>query len=221
MTQVIPPAASSSPTAGPPAPQQGIWRETTSTRGGRWAVAIAATAVAALMLLGIGVAGIAILRGSDRFSPMDHRQDGFSQGQRQPGNGGPGTNGHGPGGRDNVQPRQPRIPGGPGMRDGRGQGQDGMGRQLGGAALHGSVTATVNGSVQALVFQRGEVTAVSGTSVTLKSSDGFLGTYGLNATTKKNGAAPVKGGQAFVLGRASDKVALRMLARPAVGTSSR
>jgi len=109
------------------------------------------------------------------------------------------------------------------MRDGTGQGlgQDGMGKHLGGAALHGSVTAPVNGSVQALVFQRGEVAAVSGTSITLKSSDGFLGTYVLNATTKKNGAAPVKGGQAFVLGRASDKVALRMLSTSADGASSK
>jgi len=84
--------------------------------------------------------------------------------------------------------------------------------------LHGNVTATVDGSAQALLFQRGEVTAVSGTSITLKSSDGFVGTYGLNAATKANGVSPVKGGAAFALARASDKVALRTVAMPAQTT---
>jgi len=80
------------------------------------------------------------------------------------------------------------------------------------------VTATVDGSAQALVFQRGEATAVSATSITLKSSDGFVGTYGLNLATKTNGTAPVKGGQVFALARASDKVALRTMAMPAQTT---
>jgi len=75
----------------------------------------------------------------------------------------------------------------------------------------------VNGSVQALVFQRGETTAVSATSITLKSSDGFVGTYGRTAVTTSRGAAPVKGGQAFVLARASDKVAITMVSMPALG----
>jgi hypothetical protein len=79
-------------------------------------------------------------------------------------------------------------------------------------ALHGNVTATVNGSVQALTFQRGVVTAVSATSVTLKSSDGFVGTYGRTGATISRGAALVKGGQAFVVARASDKVAIATIA---------
>ena len=83
---------------------------------------------------------------------------------------------------------------------------------MGSSALHGEFTATVNGSVQALVFQRGEVTAVSATSITLKSSDSFVGTYGRNAASVSRGAAPVKGGQAFVLARASDKVAMTIMA---------
>jgi hypothetical protein len=82
------------------------------------------------------------------------------------------------------------------------------------------VTAPANGSVQALVFQRGEVTAVSATSITLKSSDGFSGTYGLNPATTLRGAGPVKGGQAFVLARASDKVAISVIAtRAGVGVA--
>jgi ethanolamine utilization microcompartment shell protein EutL len=77
------------------------------------------------------------------------------------------------------------------------------------------VTATVNGSVQALVFQRGEVTAVSATSIALKSSDGFVGTYARTAATTSRGAALVTGGQALVLARASDKVAITMMSTQA------
>jgi len=86
---------------------------------------------------------------------------------------------------------------------------------LGGTALHGNVTAMVNGSVQALVFQRGAVSAVSATSVTLKSSDGFIGTYGRSSATNSMMAAPVTGGQALVLARASDKVAITIVSTPA------
>ena len=98
------------------------------------------------------------------------------------------------------------MPGGPF------QGLPGLENLLGGKVLHGDVTATAGGSVQSLVFQRGEVTALSDTSITLKSSDGFAGTYGLSATTRSRGASLVKGGQGFVLARASDKVAMSMLA---------
>jgi hypothetical protein len=97
------------------------------------------------------------------------------------------------------------------MRGGRPQGLGGLGGLQGGAALHGNVTATVDGSVQALVFQRGEVTAVSGTSITLKSSDGFTGTYGRTTATRSMMVAPATGGQAFVLARASDKVAISIM----------
>jgi len=101
------------------------------------------------------------------------------------------------------------------MPGGRAQGLGGLANLLGGTALHGDVTATLSGSVQALVFQRGEVTALSDTSITLKSSDGFVGTYGRTAATISRGAAPVKGGQAIVLARASDKMAITTLATPA------
>ena len=103
------------------------------------------------------------------------------------------------------------------------QGLGGLGSLLGGAALHGDVTATVSGSVQVLTFQRGQVTALSATSITLKSTDGFVGTYGRAAATNTLRAAPVMGGQAFVLARASDKVAITILATAAtsgVGPSS-
>jgi hypothetical protein len=50
-------------------------------------------------------------------------------------------------------------------------------------ALHGEVV--LGGKKHRVVdFQRGEVTAVSGTSVTVKSKDGFSATYVVDAKTK-------------------------------------
>lgn len=104
--------------------------------------------------------------------------------------------------------RQPLRPGAPG-RDG---GQGGLGSLLGGTALHGTVTLTVNGALQTLVFQRGEVTAVSVTSITLKSADGFTGTYRRTAETTSLRSEPIRGGQALVLARSADKVAITVRA---------
>jgi len=194
------PAASPStpPVASPSAPTTNSWHRATSTNAGRWGIAIAAGALAVLMLLGVGVAGLLALRNHDRFGLMGQRQDGFSRGQLDQGDG------RGPGGRDGYRPLQPGMPG---MRGGA----QGL-RGFGGAALHGSVTANVNGTVQSLVFQRGEVTAVSATSITLKSSDGFVGTYGRTGATNSVMGAPATGGRAFVLARASDKVAITIMA---------
>lgn len=228
-TQSAPPAG---PPAGPPvvpvsgaAPTPSGWQRATSTRGARWGLGIAAAGVVGLMILGIGIAGIAVLRLHDRVSFLGDRQAGYSRGQDGRGNGqglnsrkgvrdgrGPGANGNGNG---NGRQYQNGMPGGSGIPGGRAQGLGGLGNLLGAAVQHGDVTATVNGAAQALVFQRGEVEAVSGTSITLKSPDGFVGTYGRNATTNANNAAPVKGGQAFVVALASDKVALRIMAMPA------
>ena len=119
----------------------------------------------------------------------------------------------GPGGGNGYQPLRPGLPGAPGMRGG--QGPDGLGSLQRGAALHGSVTADLNGSVQALVFQCGEVTALSATSITIKSPDGFVGTYRRATSTGSMMAVPVRGGQAFVLARASDKVAISIMLVPA------
>jgi hypothetical protein len=205
------------PAAGPPVstsparPGPNAWRQATSTAGGRWAIGIAAGAVAVLMLLGVLLAGALALRGHDRVAMMGSRQDGFSRDQGDQGRRG---DGQGPDARDRNGPRQPGMPGAPGMRDGRELDLGGLGGLLGRGALHGNVSATVNGSVQALVFQRGAVTAVSSSSITLKSSDGFTGTYRLTAATSTRMGTPAKGGQVFVLARAADKVALTTLAVP-------
>jgi len=184
------------------------------------------------MILGIGLAGFLVLRHHDRVDLLGSRQDSYSNGKNGPGNGRglghlKGLRDRQGSGNDDEQGSQdpPLMPGMPGMPGSRGNGQfgpEGLGGLggVGGTALHGSLTATVNGSVQALLFQRGEVTAVSATSITLKSSDGFAGTYGRNTTTVTRGAVPVNGGQAFVLARSSDKVALTIMAtRVAAGAA--
>jgi hypothetical protein len=210
-TQPMSAAASPAAPTPPAGPKGNLWRRATSTRRGAWAVGLGAGALTVLMILGIGLTGLAVLRNHDRLSLVGNRQDGFSR--RHDGQG----NGRGPGADDRFQRR---VPARPGIPDRRGGGPGGLGSLLNGTALHGEVTAPANGSVQALVFQRGEVTAVSATSITLKSSDGFTGTYGLTPATTLTGAAPVKGGQAFVLARASDKVAIRAIAtRAGVGVA--
>jgi|BarGraIncu00222A_1022003.scaffolds.fasta_scaffold03131_2 hypothetical protein len=205
------PAGAGNPAATPSAKSTtNLWHQSTSTRGGRWAIGIAAAVLVTLMLLSVAVAGLLVLRNHDRVALVGQPQNGYSRGL---GNGrGPGGNGY-----------RPLQPGSPGMRGGGVQGLGGLGGLLGGTALHGDVTATVSGSVQALTFQRGQVTALSATSITLKSTDGFVGTYGRAAATNTLRAAPVMGGQAFVLARASDKVAITILATAAtsgVGPSS-
>jgi hypothetical protein len=211
-------AAYGAPPAGPtpsPAPESprttNSWHQVTSTSGGRWALALSAAAVALLLVLGIGVTSFLVLRNHDRVNLLGSHQANRPLG---PGNG----NGQGQGPRANGGRDGRHLPGAPG---GRIQGLAGLGNLLGGTALHGDVTASSGGSVQALAFQRGQVTALSDTSITLKSSDGFTGTYSRNATTRSRGAALVNGGQAFVLARASDKVALATVAMPAtVGSGS-
>ena len=210
-----PGAATGSPAAAPSGPTN-AWHQATSTRGGRWAVALAAAALVALLVLGAGVAGLLVLRNHDRFGMMGQRGDGFSRGQMGHGDGRDG-------GSRGTSPLQPGVPGAPGQRGGGTQGLGRLGGLLGGGALHGTVTATVNGTPTALVFQRGQVSAVSATSITLKSSDGFSGTYGRTSATRSMMAAPVAGGQAFVLARASDKVAITIMSTSAnggVGSSS-
>jgi len=168
-------------------------------------VALAAGALATVMVLGMGLAGLAVLRHHDRAVLVGNREHGFSRGQDRLGLG----DGRGPGADDRDQRRLPARPGGPGGQD---RVRGGLGDLLGRTALHGQVTAPVNGSMLALLFQRGEVTAVSATSITLKSTDGFTGTYGLTPATTLRGTSAVKGGQAFVLARASDKVAVAAIA---------
>jgi hypothetical protein len=87
----------------------------------------------------------------------------------------PGQQGHG---------SSTQGPGRPGF--GRGFG-GGLGAGLGGV-LHGTgVVKKADGSFQTIAVQRGTVTAVSATSISVKSLDGYVATYVVNSTTKING----------------------------------
>jgi len=86
---------------------------------------------------------------------------------------------------------------GPGGRGGHGPGKGGPGGPGGG--IHGEfVTAAPNGGWQTMATQKGEVTAVTATSLTVKSEDGFSRTYSVGDDTMvnagNNGIADVKVG---------------------------
>lgn len=86
------------------------------------------------------------------------------------------------------------FPPGPGFGWGLGLGGDLFG------AIHGQfVVPKAGGGYQTVDVQRGSVTAVSTTSITVKSSDGFTKTYRVTSSTivaaQREGIASVKSGQ--------------------------
>lgn len=77
---------------------------------------------------------------------------------------------------------------GPGGQGGMGGGPGGQGGQGGGAglmdALHGEyVVSDGNGSYTTELLQNGDVTAISDSSVTVKSDDGYTHTYTIDSDT--------------------------------------
>ena len=92
---------------------------------------------------------------------------------------GDGPGGHGLGGLGGLG--GPGRPGGPGGFGGRGgHGPGGPGGQL----LHGEEVVQQGTKVVTIEEQAGKVTAVSATSITVRSTDGFTATYVVSATTK-------------------------------------
>lgn len=82
-------------------------------------------------------------------------------------------------------PSAPADPG-PGGRPGKlkGMHRGGPGMHLGGPALHGEfVTKDADGDFRTVAVQRGEVTAVSATSITVRSEDGYSRTYAVTDDT--------------------------------------
>jgi hypothetical protein len=141
-------------------------------------IAIAAVAVGALGLGGVAYAATTSNTASP--SPSTSGRAGYGA-PAQPGNG--------------YAPRQ-----GGGMMGGDrvGMGRGGLGMGLGGA-IHGSaVTPKQGGGYQTVDAQRGTVTEVSSTSITVTSVDGFTKTYVVTADTlvnaKRDGIASVKKG---------------------------
>jgi hypothetical protein len=89
-----------------------------------------------------------------------------------------------PGPSSSAQPAPPAPGTRPGHRFGGGHG---FGRWFGGRALHGQVVvAKPGGGTETIVFQQGAITAKTGDSVTVKSTDGFTLTWTVGADTRVN-----------------------------------
>jgi hypothetical protein len=158
----------------------GLWDQATSTRGGRWAVGVAMTAVC-LLLAGSGV----LLAASAR---ADRGDGGVAVSPAAAST---------PGGNARPKPNPAKPSPDPSDRDAAGDTGAGnlnalVGR-LGGLA-HGEVTRPLPaGGTQALLVQTGTVTTATDTSVTVTSSDGFAETYVLSDTTTVRGPAKAAG----------------------------
>ena len=181
-TQPMPTAYA--PGAGVPGQQParpGMWKQATSTTGGLIAV-ILAGGLAVVLLLGLIGTGLLV---ATRIANHDDRGDGIAvaRGDRQD---------QPPGLRKKLQEKAP----GP-RADGQGRGGlgngNGMDNGLGplmraamalGNVQHGEFTVTdAAGKATVMTLQRGEVTKVSDTSISLKSADNFAGTYAVGADT--------------------------------------
>ena len=133
----------------------------------------------AIAAVGLGVLGIAgtAYAASSTPSPSPTTQSPSTNG---PGNG-PG-NGPMMGGQGGADADGDQGPGHGRMGPGKGMhGAEGMGLGMG---IHGSfVTPKQGGGFQTVDMQQGTVTAVSSTSITVKSEDNFSATYDVNADT--------------------------------------
>ena len=138
-----------------------LWEQATSTRGGRWAVAVAIVAVC--LLVATAAAALASSARQDRAALTNASVDADGQAKAKDKTKDNGNNGKGQGnGQANGDLNS--IPG-----------------RLGGT-LHGEVTRpTATGGTETLLVQTGSVTAASDTEVTVKSTDGFTETYAVAA----------------------------------------
>jgi hypothetical protein len=88
----------------------------------------------------------------------------------------------------NAKPAQPGPgPGGPGLRHRHGPGKDMGGPGMRGA-VHGEFVVPDGTGWKTVAMQRGVVTAVSKTAITVKSEDGYSKTYVVTADTMVNAA---------------------------------
>ncbi|HSO64607.1 MAG TPA: hypothetical protein VLQ78_05845 [Ornithinibacter sp.] len=177
-----PTSSAAAPAGARPGGPRRWWDDATSTGAGRGALIAVAVLGSLLLVAGVGLTA-ALVAGHDRW---DRDERGWTSDDRGPGTG----QGNGKGkvaGRDGDAPRgrqgrqaDPTDPGNPGDGSGTGTGR-GAGRL--GDVLHGEYTTNVTGTPTAMVVQTGEVTAyTAGTSLTVKSPDGFEATYALDGT---------------------------------------
>jgi hypothetical protein len=196
--------------AGPPPRRPGLWRQATSTTGGTIAVAVAAAALALLLLGMVGLGGLFVARAvasnhrDDRQEQVRDRGVFGNRDDRLP----PGRQGQGNG--NGGQPRQL-----PPQRDGAAPGAGGgglaellRGAQALGAVQHGEFTVNgTDGKATVMTVQRGTVTAVSATSLSVKSADGFTATYKLDDATRGGGGL-AKDDAAVVIARKAGAAAV-------------
>jgi hypothetical protein len=158
-----------------------MWKQATSTTGGLIAV-ILACGLAVVLLLGLVGTGLLV---ATRIANHDDRGDriAVARGDRQD---------EPPGLRKKLQEKAPGPradgQGRGGMKNGMGM-DNGLGPLVGAAAAlgtdpHGEFTGPdAAGKATGMVRQRGEVTKVSDTSISVKSADNFAGTYAVGADT--------------------------------------
>jgi len=186
------------PAGGPAQPKPpGLWRQATSTTGGLLAVVVAAGLV---LLLVVGVlslgAAVAVRHWAGRAGGSQVEQVG--PGQREPGRQGPG--------------RLPMGGGNRGMGGGGGGGPLAGGDPLAGGRLGGALGAVQHGEVTVrdgsgadvvMTIQRGTVSASSASSLSVRSPDGFVGTYAVDSTTRGGSRTPAKGDVVLVVAKKS------------------
>lgn len=127
----------------------------------------------AIAAIGIGALGVAGTAYASSSSPSP-----TPSGSGQPGYGATGSSG-------TERPAMPGPAGGMAHHD-HDHVRGGMGMGMG-RAIHGSfVTPKQGGGYQTVDTQRGIVTGVSSTAITVKSVDGFTATYAVDATTMVN-----------------------------------
>ena len=200
--------------------RRSVWREAVSTTGGKLAVIVAAASlgVAALLVVGLVAVGFARHFGGDHG---DVAGMGDSRQMPQPNGDSPGRQGpqHMP--RGQLGPRQM----GPGQ--GRGGASDLPGPGLPGphAALHGEAVIPGQGTAtQTVLFQRGEVTAVTTDTLTVKSTDGFSATYTIGADSrdrlKKKVSTLTRGQRVSVVATKDSATTLRIITTGRSGSTS-
>lgn len=198
------PGQPGSPVAAQPGrPPKGpnLFRQATSTTGGAIALIVAGV-VSLLLVLGVvGVGAAAVARTvaghndrSDRMEQMrDQRQGVLPPGSQRRLERGPGSGGQLPGqGKGNGN--------GLGARPGLGMGSMMGGLSALGDVQHGEFTAQdAAGTSVVMTVQRGTVTAVSTSSVSVKSADGFTATYAVDRSTRGRATTLTKGDSVLVV----------------------
>jgi hypothetical protein len=130
--------------------------------------------LASVAVLAAAATGVALAADSSTPSPSGSPSASPGSGTQKNGGTAPGQRGL-------------RREGGPGMRGGPGMGGPGIAGPMG--ALHGEfVVPKQGGGYQTLVVQRGTVSSVSSSTITVHSADGFSATYNVPATTPVNAA---------------------------------